>query len=57
MKRLMPTGLITFLQQNPNCIRADIFTIRLPNGQILLATDAQFDITIPDSTPGWTPPV
>lgn len=54
MKRNMPTGLIEFLQSNPNCTRADIFTIILPNGQALLATDGQFDIAIPSGTPGWS---
>lgn len=54
MKRLMPSGLIAFLQANPNCVRADLFTITLPNGQYLLATDGQFDITIPTGTPGWS---
>jgi uncharacterized phage protein (TIGR02218 family) len=52
----MPTSLITFLAQNPNCIRADIFTIYLPNGEFLLATDGQFDITIQAGTPGWANP-
>jgi uncharacterized phage protein (TIGR02218 family) len=50
----MPSTLIAFLQANPNCIRADLFTISLPNGQTLLATSGQFDITIPTATPGWT---
>ena len=54
MKRLMPTGLITFLAANPNCIRADCFTIALPNGQTLYATDGQFSVTIPSGTVGWT---
>jgi uncharacterized phage protein (TIGR02218 family) len=53
MKRLMPSGLIAFLMANPNCVRADIFTIALPNGEYLLATDGQFDITVPSGTPGW----
>jgi uncharacterized phage protein (TIGR02218 family) len=56
MKRLMPSSLISWLAANPNCVRADIFTIYLPNGQFLLATDGQFDITIPAGTPGWTNP-
>jgi len=54
MKRLMPTGLITFLQANPNCLKADLFVISLPNGQTLYATEGQFDITVPSGTPGWT---
>lgn len=54
MKRLMPPGLITFLQANPNCLRADLFTIALPNGQSITSTSGQFDITVPSGTPGWT---
>jgi uncharacterized phage protein (TIGR02218 family) len=53
MKR-MPVGLITHLLTNPSCIRADLFTINLPSGQILCATDGQFDITVPSGTPGWS---
>lgn len=60
MKRLLPSGLITFLQQNPNCLKADLFIITLPTGTVLYATDGQFDITLttfvasPQSgTPGW----
>jgi uncharacterized phage protein (TIGR02218 family) len=53
MKRLMPAGLITFLQQNPNCIRADLFVITLPTGQVLYVTDGQFDITVPNGTAGY----
>jgi uncharacterized phage protein (TIGR02218 family) len=53
MKRNMPSGLISFLQRNPNCIRADLFTITLPNGHTLYATDGQFDIVVPEHTPGW----
>ena len=56
MKRLMPNSLINFLSTNPNCVRADVFTILLPNGEFLRATDGQFDITIPAGTPGWTNP-
>jgi uncharacterized phage protein (TIGR02218 family) len=56
MKKLMPNSLINFLSTNPNCVRADVFTILLPNGEFLLATDGQFDITIPGGTPGWTNP-
>jgi uncharacterized phage protein (TIGR02218 family) len=50
----MPNSLIAFLADNPNCVRADLFTISLPNGQTLYATDGQFDITIPSGTLGWT---
>src|SRR5258706_463816 len=54
MKRLMPSTLITFLQNNPNCLRADLFLILLPTGGAITATDGQFDITVPGGTPGWT---
>lgn len=54
MKRLMPSGLIVYLAANPNCVRADLITIVLPNGQSLLATDGQLDITVPSGTPGWS---
>jgi uncharacterized phage protein (TIGR02218 family) len=53
MKRLIPSSLITFLQENPNCVRADLFTISLPNGSAIYATSGQFDITIPSGTNGW----
>lgn len=57
MKRLMPTGLISFLQTqqaagNP-ILKADLFIIPLANGQTLYATEGQFDITVPSGTPGW----
>jgi uncharacterized phage protein (TIGR02218 family) len=50
----MPTQLINFLAANPNVIRADCFTITLPNGAVMTMTDAQFDVTIPSGTPGWS---
>jgi uncharacterized phage protein (TIGR02218 family) len=50
----MPNGLIAFLSANPNCVRADLFEITLPNGEYLLATDGQFDVTVPSGTDGWT---
>ena len=53
MKRLMPASLITFLQQNSNCIRADLFIITLPNGQIIYATDGQWTIKVPAGTAGF----
>lgn len=53
MKRLMPQTLITFLQQNPNCLKADLFVIGLKNGQTLYATDGFEDITVPVGTLGW----
>ena len=50
----MPPGLIEFLQANPNCQRADLFTIGpLPNGQFIYATDGGWDITVPLNTDGW----
>lgn len=54
MKRLMPPGLITFLQNTPNCTRADLFAITLPTGTTFYATDGQFDITVPAGTSGWS---
>ena len=53
MKRLMPSSLITFLENNPNCLRAHLFSIALPTGQTLYATDGQWDITVPYGTGGW----
>jgi uncharacterized phage protein (TIGR02218 family) len=53
MKRLMPSGLISFLQANPNCLKADLFVVTLPTGTILYATEGQLDITIPSGTAGW----
>lgn len=53
MKRLLPASLITFLQNYPNCQRADLFVLALPNGQTVFVTDGQFDINVPSGTPGW----
>jgi uncharacterized phage protein (TIGR02218 family) len=49
----MPSSLLTFLQTNPNCLRADLFSIVLPTGQTLNVTDGQWDITVPSGTGGW----
>ena len=54
MKRLMPSGLITYLQSNPNVSRADLFAITLPTGTTLYATSGQFSITVPSGTNGWS---
>jgi hypothetical protein len=54
MKRLMPTTLISFLQNNSNMVRADLFSITLPTGKVMTTTDGQFDITVPSGTPGWS---
>ena len=54
MKRLMPSGLISFLQTTPNCIKADLLVITLLNGQVMHVTEGQFDITVPSGTGGWT---
>jgi uncharacterized phage protein (TIGR02218 family) len=54
MKRLMPSSLVTFLQDTPNCLRADLFSISLVNGSTIYATDGQLDITVPSGTGGWT---
>jgi uncharacterized phage protein (TIGR02218 family) len=53
MKRLMPSSLITFLQNNPNCLKADLFVITLPTGTVMYVTEGQFDITVPSGTNGW----
>lgn len=45
MKRLFPSSLIAFLQENPNCSKADCFALTLPTGTVLYATEGQFDIT------------
>jgi len=51
----MPSSLITFLENNPNCLWADCFVIELPTGQTLCATTGQWDITFRGGglTPGW----
>ncbi len=58
MKRLIPAGLITFLQQNPNCLKADLFVITLPTGTTIYVTEGQRDIVVPTGTSGmpagWT---
>jgi uncharacterized phage protein (TIGR02218 family) len=54
MKRLMPSSLITFLQNNRACLKADLFSITLPTGTVLNATEGQWDITVPAGTPGWS---
>jgi uncharacterized phage protein (TIGR02218 family) len=54
MKRLMPSSLTTFLQNNKNCLKSDLFSITLPTGNTLYACDGQFDITVPSGTGGWT---
>lgn len=53
MKRL-PASLKTFLANNPNCVKADCFAITLPTGQVLYATEGQWDITFLGNTPGWS---
>lgn len=53
MKRLMPSSLITFLQNNRNCIKADCFAITLPTGTVMYVTEGQREITIPSGTNGW----
>jgi uncharacterized phage protein (TIGR02218 family) len=50
----MPSGLITFLQNNRNVTKADCFAITLPTGTVMYMTEGQFDITFKTSTPGWT---
>lgn len=50
----MPAGLITFLQNNRNVLKADCFAVTLPTGTVMYVTEGQFDITIPAGTPGWS---
>lgn len=54
MKRLMPDTLIHFLQTQKNVEKADLFAIHLPNGEVILATEGQWDVTVPSGTPGWS---
>jgi uncharacterized phage protein (TIGR02218 family) len=53
MKRLLPSGLILWLENNTNVERADLFQILLPNGQTINATSGQWDITVKTGTAGW----
>jgi uncharacterized phage protein (TIGR02218 family) len=58
MKRLISTGLVNgsgtgLLQTNNNLGKADLFVITLPTGQVLYATEGQWDITVPVGTGGW----
>ncbi len=50
----MPSSLTTWLLTNPPIVRADLFSIALPTGATLNVCDAQFDITVPSGTPGWS---
>jgi uncharacterized phage protein (TIGR02218 family) len=52
----MPSSLITFLQNNPNCIKADLFSIVLPTGTTMYMTEGEFDIVVPTGTAGWSGP-
>ena len=54
MKRLMPSGLITFLQGNANCLKADLFSITLATGTVMNVTNGQWEITVPSGTAGWS---
>jgi hypothetical protein len=56
MKRLMPPGLITFLQNNRNMMEADLFVITLPTGTTFYVTSGQWDITVPEGAGGWSGP-
>jgi Phage conserved hypothetical protein BR0599/Uncharacterized conserved protein (DUF2163) len=50
MKRqIKPTtaAAMAWWAANPNAIKADCFTISLPNGQTIYATDGQWNITVP----------
>lgn len=44
MKTSVSPALRTFMINNPNCFRYDLFTITLVTGQLLYATSADFDI-------------
>jgi uncharacterized phage protein (TIGR02218 family) len=50
----MSSTLISWLQANRNCLRADLFAITLPTGTTVYATDGQFDITVPSGTTSWS---
>jgi uncharacterized phage protein (TIGR02218 family) len=56
MKRLMPSSLISFLQNTNyrNILKADCFSITLPTGATMYVTEGQFDLTIPSGTGGWS---
>ena len=54
MKRLIPAQLITFWQNNPSCIKADLFVVNPQSGPGLLVTEGPWDITVPATTPGWS---
>jgi hypothetical protein len=58
MKRLIPESLINFLNDTANSgvIKADCFAIELPTGQVIFATEGQWDITFKVGTPGWSGP-
>jgi hypothetical protein len=53
MKRLMPTGLISFLSTNPQMMVADLMEI-IPSGfPPFYVTNGQWDITVPVGTAGF----
>jgi len=56
MKRLMPSSLIDFLQNTNyrDVLKADLFSITLPTGTVMYATEGQWDITVPSGTGGWS---
>ena len=54
MKRLMSSGLISFLQANPNCLKSDLFAITLPTGTTFYACEGQWDLTVLSGTAGWS---
>ena len=49
----MPSSLITFLQNNRNVLKADLFVITLPTGTVFYATSGQWDITLDHYLSGW----
>jgi uncharacterized phage protein (TIGR02218 family) len=56
MKRLMPSSLVSFLQNTSyrNVLKSDLFQIVLPTAQVLNVCEGQFHINVPSGTPGWT---
>lgn len=50
MKTSVSGGLRTFMINNPQCHRADLFTITLVTGQVLRTTTAQYDIPFGGNT-------
>lgn len=54
MKRLMTNTLIEALQQKSDWVTAELFSITLPTGAVMNATDGQWDLTVAEGTGGWS---